>query len=460
MTRRLLLGYLALVALVLVVLVVPLGVTFQRRQVREATSAIERDAFVVASLAEESIERGLIDATVVATVRDYSASSGGRVVIVQPDGSLLLDTNSLTPSNENFSGRPEIQAAMRGEPVSGDRTSATLGGNLLYAAVPVASGGQVRGVVRVTSPSTRVDSRVRSYWLRLGLVSLVSLLAVALVGVVVARSVTNPLRRLEASAMALGGGDLSTRADPERGPPEVRSVAEAFNRTADRIEEVISSQEAFVADASHELRTPLTALRLRLENLSPELTPEGRAGLEDATEEVERLSRMVDGLLVLARAERATAPAQPCDLLPVVDSRVQMWQPFADERSVTLSCVLPGHPIQAQVDPGRLSQVLDNLIANALDVAPAGTSVTLRLGEGPSVVIHVVDQGSGLSEADRGRAFDRFWRADPVATGLGGSGLGLAIVDKLVRADGGTVRLDAAPGGGIDAVVAYPAAVR
>jgi signal transduction histidine kinase len=351
-----------------------------------------------------------------------------------------------------YRNRPEIAAALTGEVATGTRHSDLLDEDLFYVAVPVSSGGAVHGAVRLTYPTTEVDRRVRRAWLSLAAVSLVSLVAAGLVAVSLARSVLRPLRELERGATALGDGDLTTRVADHDGPPEVRSVARAFNVTARRLEDLIGAQDAFVADASHQLRTPLTALRLRLENLEPALGGEDAEELEAALAEAARLSRLVDGLLALARADRASAAAstEPIDLAAALADRQLAWSAVAAERGVTIVAEAPAG-LQACATPDRLSQVLDNLVDNALEVAPDGSTVRLWAEEatgGPT--IHVQDEGPGMTPEQRDRAFDRFWQGP---AGGGSSGLGLSIVAKLVQADGGQVDLAAAPGGGLDARV-------
>jgi signal transduction histidine kinase len=241
----------------------------------------------------------------------------------------------------------------------------------------------------------------------------------------------------------------------------VRRLAAAVNETAARLEELVGAQEAFVADASHQLRTPLTALRLRLELLEGSLVDVPGAGdqipgLSAALDEVARLSRLVDGLLELARAERtgASATAATVDLLTTLAERADAWGPVADDGGVTLE--LTGEPTPARATADRLAQVVDNLVANAVDASPEGSVVTLRATSGPAgPELHIADRGPGLSDEERERAFDRFW-SHRAAGRLGGSGLGLAIVRKLVEADGGTVELRARRGGGLDAVVVLP----
>jgi signal transduction histidine kinase len=306
--------------------------------------------------------------------------------------------------------------------------------------------------VRLTYPTTAVDQRVRRVWLTLGGVAVVSLVAAGAIAAALARSVTRPLRELQAAATALGGGDLSAHAPDDHGPPEVRALAKAFNDTSRRLEELMGAQDAFVADASHQLRTPLTALRLRLENLEAGAAPEDAAELGAALDESNRLSRLVDGLLALAGADRAAAMATavPVALVPVLEERRDIWLPVAEDRDVDL-VVAPGAALTALATPDRLTQVLDNLIDNALEVAPSGTTIrltTVRTPTGPA--IHVQDQGPGMTPDQRERAFHRFWQGPE---GKGSSGLGLAIVQKLVHADGGQVELHEAPEGGLDAVV-------
>jgi signal transduction histidine kinase len=188
----------------------------------------------------------------------------------------------------------------------------------------------------------------------------------------------------------------------------------------------------------------LTALRLRLESLPQS---EDR---DAALREADRLRYLVDGLLALARADAGSEASARVDASALARERIEAWSPLADEHGVTLVAELNG-PLPAHAAPGRLAQVLDNLLANALEASPRGGKVTLSAAAAPrGVELHLRDEGPGLSREQRERAFDRFWRA---GSGEGGSGLGLAIVKRLVTADEGEVELGEAPGGGVDAMV-------
>ncbi|GGS55189.1 sensor histidine kinase [Streptomyces cinerochromogenes] len=154
--------------------------------------------------------------------------------------------------------------------------------------------------------------------------------------------------------------------------------------------------------------TPLAALRLRLENFEPYLDPRAHGSLEEAVGEVERQGRMVQGLLALARLENAATTPEPVALDAALADRVAMWEPLAAEQYVAID--ITGPPVgRVWAIPGALEQIIDNLLANALRVSPPGTTLTLH--RVPGGELHIVDQGPGMSEADRERAFDRFWRA-------------------------------------------------
>ena len=452
MSRRLLLSYLSLTIFVLVVLEVPLGVSHQRNERHDLATKVERDAVALASLSEDTLEGGRgVDQRALAKIANrYEVATGGRVVVVDAQGNAVVDTNPLGPGLRSFASRPEIKQALAGQVATGVRHSNTLGTDLLYVAVPVASSGIVHGAVRITYPMSAVQARIRRYWLILAAIAAIILAVVGAVGLLLARSFARPIAHVERAAAAVGHGDLTVRAPTDEGPPEVRSLAGSFNETVGKLDELIRSREAFVADASHQLRTPLAALRLRLENLERDVTPEAQGDLDAALGEVGRLSRLVDGLLALARTDSTTSAPTDIDLEQVVHERLDAWNALAEEQSVVLrSSVEPR--LHARATSGKLEQILDNLLANALDVSPPGASITISTARvGSWVEIHVIDDGPGMSDEARAHAFDRFWRAGSTK---GGSGLGLAIVERLVVSDGGSVELRPAASGGIDAVV-------
>ena len=438
----------------LVILEVPLGATFARFERSNLIAAVKHDAVMIALFASEPLQTGnTVD--LLQVVEQYQTETGGRAVVVDETGTELADSDPPTATPRDFSTRPEIADALRGKEVHGFRHSDTLDTDLLYVAVPVASGGRLQGAVRITYPASFVQERIVRTWVVLAGVGLAVLGFVTLLSFRLARAVTEPVRQLERVAAELGEGRLDSRAPLPNGPDELRVLTRRFNDTAAKLERLVDAQRAFVADASHQLRTPLAALRLRLEVLEDEVPEGAREDLEGALAEVHRLSRLVNGLLELARAENRPSTPKLVDVVVVVRERVAAWTPLAEERGVSIECRVEGaSAIGALVTPGNLEQVLDNLVANAVDVSPPDGVIRLvvtRTGEW--VEVHVVDQGPGMTAERRATAFDRFWRAPDPGPRIGGFGIGLAIVRQLAIADGGEVELLEADGGGLDACV-------
>jgi len=372
--RRLLSSYVVLALVVLALLEIPLAVTYARSERRDLVDRVERDAVAMATLAEDALEHGgALTAAVRRAVAGYRRGTDGRVVVVDADGRRVLDTD---PSDStSFASRPEIRTGLAGDVAPGQRHSATLGSDLLYVAVPVASGGVIHGAVRITFPMDDVDRRIHRYRLVLAAIAGIVLATAGAVALTLVRWVTRPLARLENAADRLGAGELATRA-PVQGPSELRRVAETFNAMAVKIDTLVRSQDAFVADASHQLRTPLAALRLRLENLERDAGEAQQPEVAGALREVERLGGIVDGLLALARADRVPAAPVAIDATEVIRGRVAAWEALAEERNVRLAEeAVPSVAVLAT--PGRLEQVLDNLLANALEVAPAGSTIRI-----------------------------------------------------------------------------------
>jgi two-component system OmpR family sensor kinase len=284
------------------------------------------------------------------------------------------------------------------------------------------------------------------------------LAALAALALWVVRLGLRPLRRIELTAAAITAGDLSHRVDHPDGRTEVGRVGSALNTMLDRIETSDRRLRRFIADASHELRTPLAAVRAYAELFGrgaatrPEDLERSMSGIK---REAERMSLLVDDLLLLARLDEGRPlERKPVDLAAVVGEAVDAAR-----------VVEPGRPIELAVEPAtvtgdetRLRQVLDNLLANARAHTPAGTPVSVDLRQVDGLAeLTVADRGPGLSEEQAARVFERFYRADSSrARASGGAGLGLSIVSAVTEAHGGTARVRPTPGGGATFVVTLP----
>ena len=425
-------------------------------------TTLERDAFTLAGRLEEVLEDGgpLGDPALQALADRYRAIEGARVTATDRTGHAVLISDEDAAAGADYSTRPEIADAVAGRATTGERYSRTLGLNLLYVAVPVRSGENIVGAVRLTYPSRLVDSRVDDRVRGLLVVALISVATAVIAAVLLAGTVTRPIQHLRTATDRLANGDLAARAPATDGPAEIRSLATSFNLMAARLSDVLTAQAAFAGDASHQLRTPLTSLRVRLEQATDivEADPStARQRLEDATAETERLQRLVDQLLTLARAEGRVSAPVPVDLATIAAERVDVWSPLAAENDVELTTRTPGSPVPVWSVAEAVEQIIDNLVDNALAFAPPGTSVEVTVTPGgPESTVHVRDRGPGMTDAQLARAFDRFWRAGQATHD--GSGLGLAIVAQLARASGAHVHLAPRSGGGLVASVTFRSA--
>ncbi|WP_330289910.1 sensor histidine kinase [Streptomyces sp. NBC_00576] len=448
MNRQLIRSYIMLVAVAIFLFTVPVAFTLTKQLRDDTKVSVQREAQTMALLLGNG-DRISCDA-----LEKVADAYDGETL-----GTVQVTTSSCAPKLPRPDADAALTRAVRDNKRTTDWGSDFIWGKHLTVTVPARGDAAVR-IVYSTSDMTK---RLWSIWgFRAGLAVLV-LAAAAAIGAYAARRITAPLRELNGMASKFSDGDLTARSRVT-GPPETQTLARTLNQGAERLDTLVASQRIFVADASHQLRTPLTALRLSLDNIADGTDDEFvREDVEQATAEVVRMSRLVNGLLVLARAEAKVTAAEPLSLRDIVDERLSMWRPAADERGVTIALRGSGGAdgrLLVLASPGHLDQVLDNVLSNALEVSPDGGTITVRAQpRGDEMELTVSDGGPGMSDAEKSRAFDRFWRGQGL-TGRSGSGLGLAVVKQLVTDDGGTVTLADAPGGGLCVVISLRAATQ
>ena len=275
------------------------------------------------------------------------------------------------------------------------------------------------------------NNHVHEEWRDLVLYGLLMLALACGFGVAISGSLVRPLRRIARDVEAVGHGELDVRVDETTGPPELRTLASAINATSARLITLLESQRAFVEDASHQLRTPLTSLQLHLENLQAAVGSSNEVDLNYVLAEMNRLSRMVDSLLALARNESKSPVLVSIDVRDIVVERAEVWRALAAEVDLELVVDTP-ETLRALAVQDVLEQVLDNLLSNAFDATPRGGKVEIRAREiDQKVQIDVIDNGPGLGPTERELALRRFWRGRENQSE--GTGLGLAIVAQLTK---------------------------
>ena len=366
-----------------------------------------------------------------------------------------------------FANQAGVQVELRdptGQPVQSTRPPAAPGS--AYPMMTVRSlvvDGQAIGSARIAFPSGGVNPADRH--LRASLFSAVAWsagLAVAgalIVGVLTARSVVRPVRRLSAAVGSLKLGERASRVGPVAGPGELGELGRAFDAMADSLEQGDRLRRALVADVAHELRTPIAVIQAETEALVDGITAPTGEALASVHEEAVRLGRLVEDLQTLSSAQAAglELDRRPFDLGRVAADAAASLLPQFREARIDLEQDLP--PTHAMGDSRRIRQVAINLLTNAAKFTPSGGHVVLRSYiSGDQAILEVSDSGPGVSMSERGAIWERFHRGNAAKAGTG-SGIGLAVVKALVDAHGGSVAVDDGPGGGARFIVRVPASM-
>ena len=403
----------------------------------------------------ESLDYRLSDLRALTGTSAFGPLAGSRDTAEQ----ILTRSGRLLGSSPEVAAAPlltaaELSAAGRGQLVVDHAGAGQLTGPVRIAAAPAAN-DQV--VVAAASLADR-DAAVDDLRQELEVVFPLVLLAAAAGAYLLAAGALRPVERMRARAATITAQDREGRLPVPAAHDEISRLGVTLNDLLDRLHAALERERRFVADASHELRTPLSLLTTELELAlrRPRDAAALTAAVGSALEETERLSRLAQDLLLLARADRTGGTARSTDVIPVrpvVAAVIARYRTVAGARDIVLDCTAdPG----VRADAGDVDRVLSNLIDNALHHGGAPIIVTVRPDlPGHTLTIEVSDHGPGFDPDFLPRAFDRFTRADAARTG-GGSGLGLSIVAALAHRNGGQV--DAANhAGGAMVTVTLPA---
>ena len=338
----------------------------------------------------------------------------------------------------------------------------------VYSAPLVLEDGTQVGILQVARPLIASEAPLNQLRLLLAVMGAVSLVVAMVAGWVLARAALAPIDRLSQAARDIGAAQDFARRVSHHGPrDEVGRLAVTFNEMLERLhsayehlEAALAAQRRFVADASHELRTPLTSIRGNIGFLRrvDDMDPADRdAALADVSSEVERMSRLVNDLLMLARADAGQhLPKSTVEVAPLVREVARQARFLGDGEAVRVSL---DHLDEARVhgDPDHIKQLLLILADNAIKYTPPGGQVSLAARrDNGHLSLEVSDTGLGIARQEQDRIFERFYRADPSRSGQG-AGLGLAIARWIAEEHGGRISVDSAPGRGSTFRVELPA---
>lgn len=328
---------------------------------------------------------------------------------------------------------------------------------------PVIEGGRVVNLIQVGMSLENTYATRRRFLLAMGAVLPVALLLAGGGGWLLARRALRPVERMAETARRISAEHLAARLDESGSGDELDKLARTLNEMLGRLDDSFRQVRQFSADASHELQTPLTILKGEMEVALRSLrTPEEyQKTLHSALEEIDRIARLVEGLLLLARADAGVLrlDRQPLALAQLIKDVHGQVSPLARERGIAL-LLGPVEDVALRGDAERLRRLLLNLADNAIKYTPPGGQVTLSLQrEGAWALLRVTDTGIGLPAEDQGRIFERFYRAAEARTrNADGSGLGLCIARSIAEAHGGRIEVESAPGQGSTFTLKLPVA--
>ncbi len=330
---------------------------------------------------------------------------------------------------------------------------------------PVTVAGETVGMVLTIAPPTRRDSAELLYLARtdhaLAAAGLGAVAVALVLGLLLARVITRPVRDLTAAARAIANGDLRQHV-PVRSRDEIGELAVQFNHMSADLDRATELRRRMTADIAHDLRTPLTVLAGYLEAIRDETLRPTPARLTAMYDETQVLLHLVEDLHTLSLADAGELPLkrQPVELQPLLERVAYLYQHAATQAAVTLSVQVPPDLPTVNGDVEQLARVLGNLVSNALRHTPATGAVTLVAYQtSAALVIEVTDTGCGIPAEHLPNVFERFYRADEARhQTTGGSGLGLAIVRSIIEAHGGQIRVTSSVGAGCTFTISLPLA--
>ena len=384
-------------------------------------------------------------------------AAGGRLTVVRSDGVVIADSEANPAQMENHRTRPELIQAFRGGVGSIIRHSATIGVDFLYVAVPIHN-----GAIRIAVPLSEIDQQVAGMRMKILASTGLAFLPAILIAALLARWISRRFGGIMAHAVELARGNFRSRLQPGGGA-EFGELAQTLNETAANLQQVVEQMQRehaeieklerirkdFVINVSHELRTPLASIQGYTETLISGAIHDSDHNMRFLgiiRHNAERLARLTEDLLTLSRIEQKRQKFE-FDIHRVNDllrDAVELMSPIAEKTRIRIAEEPVAADAEVWCDSEAVSQILSNLIDNAVKYTPPGGSITVGAQQtGGFYELYVRDTGVGIPAEDLPRLFERFYRVDKARSReLGGTGLGLAIVKHMVAAHNGTTRVE------------------
>lgn len=392
------------------------------------------------------------DRNAVYLARDYGDQIGARLLFIDQDGKVAVDSFGEGWLEGRQLNHPEVASALAGVSRAGSYRLAD-GERVLYVAVPVVREKQVHGVVMVIAGVNDIYATLAQVRTQLVLFTLVAGLLAALFSLLLSTGLTRPMQELTRVVERTARGDPGSQV-LVRSRDEVGQLAAAFNTMSEQLAKVETARREFIANVSHELKSPLASVKALAQSLAYGKEQDAavyREYLQDIDGEVDRLNRLVDDLLQLVRLDQGGVVVKLVEqpVRPVVGRVVDLITPLAISAGVSLE-IEADEATKWPLDADLVVQMVFNLVDNGIKYTPSGGKVTVAaLVQGRELLLRVRDTGEGIGPEQLQHVFDRFYRVDKARTrATGGTGLGLSIVRQSVRLHGGEVEVDSAPGRG------------
>lgn len=403
-------------------------------------------ANILANIISESFFKGQTPPK--STIKGFGDQIGARVLLLDYKGKVIMDSFETNEFEGMIFKHNEVTAALNGEGKAGIRYLKD-DGWVMYIVVPVIAYREVKGAVFLSTSINNVVKEIKTMRWQYLLVSVFIGAVVTLISVLVARYLTGPINALTAAAKRMAKGALSTRVDIT-GRDEIGQLAQAFNAMGEELEKYDKRQKSFVANASHELRTPLSSIKALVESLIDDQKSDialYKEFLKDINSEINRLSRLVDNLLNLARLDKVkNLNKRDVDVERLIKKVITRLKPLAAKKNIELNLKMKVNR-KLYLDPEKIFQVIWNLLDNAIKYTPQNGRVFISVkNKSGYLIIRVRDTGIGIPIEDIEYIFEPFVRIDKTrCRELGGFGLGLPLVKEIVELHRGKIKVNSRP---------------
>lgn len=414
---------------------------------------LELSGTLLTEVLKESLAKNDIGAIRSAS-KKLAAETNTRITVVNPEGTVIGDSNEDPSRMGNHGNRPEIKTALSGKTGEYIHYSDTLKVSMLYVAMPVVEKGKLLGIIRISEPLSYVKAGIMHIQKTILFSILIGLVVAFVLSFLTNASFVRPLVKMKATAEQMAKGDYHHKLDITS-DDELGNLAVSFNTLSGEVQKKITVITEFVANVSHEIKTPITAIAGAVETLlggSIGSEKEEKEFLEIVRNHSARLNNIVDDLLTLSKIETKEIKIEFVPVHPkkIIDNVIKLLEEGIHSKKHTVKIDIPDGISAVSADEKKMEQVFLNLLDNAVKFTPENGSISVTAENLEETVrISVSDTGIGIPAEHIGRIFERFYRADTARSReMGGTGLGLSIVKHIVQIHNGRITAESRPGRG------------